>query len=195
MEERLNELAQNFRDTTNLRIADTTKRAIRENIAMNKELDIMYKVCRNVNAQMYEYQRRDHELKIQASLYETQTKMALKKMMKQNNILKKLAEEHVVMTRMQSTLKNLQHIAEENERLAGEYEEKYRKSQKKIQVLEKYIGETRRQNKQILKNIEENKQDFDKLKEVVKRAKGCLKQFLKVFVFFKLKNCKSIVEM
>ncbi|XP_015433231.1 PREDICTED: uncharacterized protein C9orf117 homolog [Dufourea novaeangliae] len=91
MEERLRTLAVSLRKATNLRVAEATNRAIRENVAMNLELDELVKTCKELEVTSKESKDKERTLRLQCELFETESKITLRMAMKQRDAIHKLA--------------------------------------------------------------------------------------------------------
>lgn len=182
MEERLMELAQNFRDATNIRIADATHRAIRENIALNKELDTMLQVCRDLDSKSKQYKEKHRTLKLQAALYENEAKMALSKTLKQNQTIEKLAKEHFKMTLECGKLQRAEAKVQRIEQLTQEYKDKCHDVENKIKILEQHTELARKNEAQVMKELSANCQEIQRLGKILREARRCVEAALKVLL-------------
>lgn len=90
MEERLKTLAEELRRATNLRVAEATHRAIRENIALNHELDRILKICRELEITGKEHKENERMLRLQCELFETESKITSKMVLKQRDAIHKV---------------------------------------------------------------------------------------------------------
>lgn len=180
MEERLMELAQNFRDATNIRIADATHRAIRENIALNKELDAMLQVCRDLDAKSKQYKERHRTLKLQASLYENEAKMALNKTLKQNRTIEKLAKEHFKMTLECGKLQRAEAKVCRIEQLSQEYKDKCENVENKVRILEQHTQQAKDNEARVMKELSTNCQEIERLSKILREARRCVAEALKI---------------
>ncbi|XP_048516109.1 cilia- and flagella-associated protein 157 isoform X1 [Athalia rosae] len=180
MEERLMQLAQNFRDATNIRIADATHRAIRENIALNKELDAMLQVCRDLDTKTKQCKEKHRTLKLQASLYENEAKMALNKTLKQNRTIEKLAKDHYKMTlecgKLQRAEAKVRHI----EQLAQEYKDKCRDVEEKVRILEQHTQQAKYNENEVMKELSSNCEEIQRLSKILREARQCVAEVLKI---------------
>lgn len=94
MEARLLQLSTEFQDATEIRIAATTHRVIRENIAINNELELMLQSHHGLVEQNDQLRNRDRELRLNSELRESETKKAQYKNFIQYKLIHKLTDEY-----------------------------------------------------------------------------------------------------
>lgn len=132
METRLLQLSTEFQDATEIRIAATTHRVIRENIAINNELDEMLTVHKRLYTENLEMKNRDKTLKQQAQLHSAEKNKALAKARVQQQVIQKLTTEHEGMVDKLSNYKNIEAEMHESR-------EQLYKSNLKVQSLENTV--------------------------------------------------------
>ncbi|KAF7398574.1 hypothetical protein HZH66_006471 [Vespula vulgaris] len=180
MEERLNELAEKFREATNIRIADTTHRAVRENIALNQELDMMLELCRELHSNTMDYKEAVKMLKLQADLFEEEKNIALNKTIKQKRMITNLAKDCNVMTDKYVKLQRFNYYLLSHIALLEEYKERSITAEKKIRILEQNLQQIKESKTQILTEIHSKRQEFDNLNQTLKEAKQCIMEALQL---------------
>ncbi|XP_012285259.1 cilia- and flagella-associated protein 157 [Orussus abietinus] len=180
MEERLEDLAQSFRDATNIRIADATHRAVRENIALNKELDAMLKVCRELEIRTKEYEERDRILRTQASLFQAEAKMALNKSLKQTRIIDRLTAQHLDAVIDAAKLHHAENMSKTKEDLMQRYKEQCMDAQKNIRILEQHVQRAKAARDEIRAELRANCAEVARIKRILHAAKTCIEQALQL---------------
>ncbi|XP_063535716.1 cilia- and flagella-associated protein 157-like [Cydia strobilella] len=90
MENRLMQLAQDFQDNTGLRIAATTHRVIRENIAINNELEKILASQSKLVSQNEKYKKREDAAKLAKELAEEERDLAIKRSIAQLKVIDQL---------------------------------------------------------------------------------------------------------
>lgn len=180
MEERLRQLAREFKEATNVRIADVMHNAIRRNIALNHELNSMLKACQDLEIKSAECKETDRALRLQCELLEAESKIAQEDAMRHRRAMHEIAQDHV------DTIIEYGRIQRENTRLGnyeqiiGEYRERCVASEKKVEVLERHLQETKRAREEVLMEVRKKCEEFDKLNKILNEAKQCMLEALQV---------------
>ncbi|XP_043471484.1 cilia- and flagella-associated protein 157 [Leptopilina heterotoma] len=180
MEERLIELAQKFQAATTIRIADETHKAIQENISLNRELDSIFRTCRELDYQNKEFKDRDQFLRLQISLYNSEAKMALKKVLKQNQIINKLSDDHLTMNLIYGRVQRAEALVQRNESLMENCKKNCCDMFKKIQTLEQHIEKSKKSEEEIMEEVCKNHKEIENLETILERAKNCFKNALDI---------------
>ncbi|KAI4503984.1 hypothetical protein M0802_000455 [Mischocyttarus mexicanus] len=180
MEERLNELAEKFREATNIRIADTTHRAVRENIALNQELDMMLEVSRELYSNTMDYKEAVKMLKLQADLFEEEKNITLNKTIKQKNLITNLAQDCNDMNNKYLRLKQFNDHLLNHAAVLEEYKERSNIADNKIRILEQHLQQTMENKTQILAEVCSKQLEFDNLNQILQEAKECIMEALQL---------------
>ncbi|XP_014204025.1 cilia- and flagella-associated protein 157-like [Copidosoma floridanum] len=93
LEKRLTELAESFRRATSLRLADATQRALRENLALRRELDELLGQCAELDTRARDFQERERDARLRAELHEAEAGLALEKVARQRRVMIELLKE------------------------------------------------------------------------------------------------------
>ncbi|XP_043260739.1 centrosome-associated protein CEP250-like [Colletes gigas] len=180
MEERLNTLDASLRKATSMRVAEATHRAIRENVTLNHELDVLERTCRELKVTSNENKEVERILRLQCELFETESKVTLQMAMKQRNTIHKLAND------IQSMMLHYGQVERDNariveyERIAEDFKEQTRKMEQKIEFLKRCILKTRNDKEQLLLNVREREKVLNGLKSLLNRARSCIKEALEL---------------
>lgn len=187
MEERLKQLSREFKEATNVRIADMMHNTVRRNIALNHELNSMLKVCQDLETRSAECKEIDRTLRLQCELLEGEARIAQEDAMRHRRGMHEIAQKHV------DTILEYGRIQRENVRLGnyekviGDYKARCVESEEKMKVLEQQLQETKKAREEVLKEVREKCEEFDKLNKVLNEAKRCVLEALQVlFIYAKL---------
>nr|CAH7764160.1 unnamed protein product [Callosobruchus chinensis] len=180
MEAKLMQLSTEFHDATELRIAATTHRVIRENIAVNNELDLLLLNQQRLFNENVTIKKRDATLRQEAELHEAEKKKALGKVKVQLRLLNKLTDDQSYLKKQVDRLKV--------------YEEEVRRVRKDKQELDnkiKYLQYEKRILEQNLHNVRCNrtsletdflycKEENDRLNCILQEAVSVIKSALTI---------------
>ncbi|GAB1865346.1 Cilia- and flagella-associated protein 157 [Camponotus japonicus] len=180
MEERLKQLAQEFKEATNIRIADMMHNTVRRNIALNHELNTMLKVCEDLETKSAECKENDRLLRLQCELFENEAKITLKDAMRQKRAMHNLAQDHINMVLEYGRIQRENVRFNNYERLMNEYRAICAASEQKTKMLERQLQETKKAREEILTEVRNKCEEFDKLNETLKEAKRCVLEALQL---------------
>lgn len=184
MEERLRQLAQEFKKATNIRIADMMHNAVRRNIALNHELNAMMKDYQELETQSAECKSNDRVLRLQCELFEAETKIALGDAMKQKRAMHKVAREHIELFHECGRLQRENARLLNYQRLMNEYKRTCEVSEKKVKDLELRLQEVKKAREDVLLEVREKCAEFKKLNVTLNEAKRCVLEALQVLSGF-----------
>lgn len=180
MEARLLQLAQDFQDATELRIAASTHRVIRENIAINNELDNILSTQSKLSEQNEKFRESEKNARIAKELAEEERDKAINKNVVQLKVIDQLTtafqeakKERALYKKRNFDLESLQakiqKLTKENENLALQ-----------VRILEQNLHA--RMSDQNKATIEATKvaKEASKLKKILKEAAAAVQAALKL---------------
>lgn len=180
MEERLKQLAREFKEATNVRIADVMHNAVRRNIALNHELNSMLKVCQELETRSAECKETDRALRLQCELLEGEAEIAQEDALRHRRAMHELAQKHV------DTVLEYGRVQRENmrlgnyERLMGEFRARCAESEERAKLLERQVREIGDAREEVLREVREKCEEFNKLNKILNEAKQCVLEALQV---------------
>lgn len=183
MEERLKQLAQDFKEATNIRIADMMHKTVRRNIVLNHELNSMLKVCQDLEMKGAEYKDNDRMLRFQCELLEAEAKIALDDAIKQKQEMHNLAREHIDMVHEYGRVQRENTRLGNYEQLMNEYKARCVASEEKARILECRLQETRKAREEVLEEVRKKCKEFDELNKSLNEVKRCVVEALQVYIF------------
>lgn len=180
MEARLLQLAQDFQDATELRIAASTHRVIRENIAINNELDNILSTQSKLSEQNEKFRESEKNARIAKELAEEERDKAINKNVVQLKVIDQLTtafqeakKERALYKKrtfdLESLQAKIQKLTKENENLALQ-----------VRILEQNLHA--RMSDQNKATIEATKvaKEASKLKKILKEAAAAVQAALKL---------------
>lgn len=180
MEGRLLQLAQDFQDATELRIAASTHRVIRENIAINNELDSILSTQAKLADQNERYKESERAAKVAMELAEEERDKAINKNVVQLKVIDQLttALQNIKKDRALFEKRNydldvlqtkIQHLTQENSNLTLQ-----------VRILEQNLhGKLNDQNRALVEASKIEK-ERSKLKDILKEAATAIQAALKL---------------
>jgi len=180
MDARLLKLSMDFQDATHVRIAATTHRTIRENIAINNELEKMLETQRNLRKENEMMKKRDKELKLEVRLREEERDIVLAKNMAQSELISHMSAEYDDVERNIEKLKNSAQLAVELRQEVEETRKLLDKAVKQTAILEEKMQATEyERNRSVSKLLESNVQTYN-LQKTLHAAVQSVKEALEV---------------
>ena len=180
MEERLLKLSTEFQDATNLRIAATTHRVIRENIAINNELNVILETYQRLQKENEELKEKDHLLRIEAQLHEAEKKKALRKSNVQDGLITRLTQEHSTMRNQLTIYQNQQNEELAHVREIKTYKDLTSSLQYKVGILEQNLHACRCDRTRVQTELEYSKEEVKKLSRILCEAVVSIEEVLNV---------------
>ncbi|KAF2884468.1 hypothetical protein ILUMI_21706 [Ignelater luminosus] len=191
MEARLLQLSTEFQDVTEIRIASTTHRVIRENIAINNELDTMLTTHQRLYNENDKLRAGNKTLKLEASLHEEEKKKALTKAAVQYKIIERLTEEHDNMANKIKQYRNLENEANQIKQEAATMKDYCQKLQFNIRILEQNLHASRCERTNLKMELDYTKDEMDRLSGILYEAVMSIKAALSLKFAVKDKALKA----
>ncbi|XP_017877279.1 golgin subfamily A member 4 [Ceratina calcarata] len=181
MKEHLQILSERLLTAITLRITDVMNRTIRENVALNRDLDKLMKNNRELETVNVERKKTEQTLRLKCELFETETEIVLKKTLKQRNAIHQIVEEFQLLLarytdveRSNTRLSTMQAILEDIIKRKDEI------LNVDLKECEKNVVKAREENKRLLETIHEQEGKMETLKDILNRASSFLNEALQV---------------
>lgn len=184
MEERLKQLAQEFKEATNIRIANVMRNTVRRNIALNHELNTMLKVCEDLEMKSAECKDNDRMLRLQCKLFEMQAKVAMNDAIRQKHVMHDLAQEHIDMILKYGKMQRENARFSYCQKLIDEYKAICEVSEQKMKIVERQLEETKKAREEVLREVRIKCEELKKLNETLNEAKRCALEALQVYLLY-----------
>ncbi|KDR17225.1 cilia- and flagella-associated protein 157-like isoform X2 [Zootermopsis nevadensis] len=180
MEAKLLQLSIDFQDATRVRIAATTHRTVRENIAVNNELQKMLETQRNLRKENKIMKERDRKLSLEVKLCEEGRDIVLAKNMAQHKLINRLTMEYDDMARNIGELQNSAQHAVELERQTRDMTRLLDEAMKQITLLEENQQATEQEKNETLSKLLQSNMETFRLQNILHAAVKSVKEALKV---------------
>ena len=186
LERRLSELARVFREATNLRLGDATRRALRENTAQAREISELLKLCRTLDEELQNNQEELITQQLESSLYEAQNQLVLEKLNKFSEKTKNLSNQYSsimertgIAMRGEKFTDRTKQAMEEKERIITKFERNTRILQQNIQV-------TKDRKERFAQEARDNSVELEKLYSLINDIEDCVREALQVCLNYTL---------
>lgn len=180
MEARLLQLSLEFQDATDTRIASTTHRVIRENIAINNELQLMLNTQKKLQDQNTILKANERTLRQEKELHEVEKKKALSKARIQYSIIDRLTKEHKAMTEQVEHYRNIEEDCRKTKHKLTEAEMELANLKYTSKLLEQNLHSSRCERTSLATELNHCKDELTSLTTVVQEAVLSIKMAVKV---------------
>lgn len=180
MEARLLQLSTEFHDASELRIAATTHRVIRENIAVNNELDNMLRMHQKLYKDYNNIKANKITLKQDAELHDEEKKKALAKVLVQGKIIEKITSNNEFMKHELTKYKKYETEIRETRRANNEKQSQIEKLDFKIRLLEQNLQKMKCDNYSLQTEVSYLRAENVRLDDVLLEGVSCIKEALTI---------------
>ncbi|XP_011500968.1 PREDICTED: spindle pole body component 110 [Ceratosolen solmsi marchali] len=178
LDNRLTELSKSFRSATALRLANTSQRAIYENISLHQELNRLLGQCRILDIAVQNYKERERIWRLHSLLYEAESCFALEKVARQNRNIEYLAIEHERMSRVIGRICRSEKYILHGDKILEKAKQSCNEAQNKIRFLEQSIELSQDSREGSMKKVFDNCQEIQKLSSILFNVKETIEQIL-----------------
>ncbi|XP_030762056.1 cilia- and flagella-associated protein 157 [Sitophilus oryzae] len=180
MEARLLQLSSEFHDASELRIAATTHRVIRENIAVNNELDTMLQTHQRLYKELQLVKSRDLSLKQEAELHEDEKKKALSRVKTQKIIIDRLTLQSRAFRKDLAKYKGYENEVRDAKNELQKNIDLEMKLNFKIKVLEQNLHQKKCENITLQTELAYLKQENERLDDILMEGVSCIREALTI---------------
>lgn len=180
MEARLLQLSTEFHDASELRIAATTHRVIRENIAVNNELDNMLQTHQKLFRDYNNLKTKEMTLSHETELHEIEKKKALAKSRVQVKLIDKITSRNALLEKDMKKYKHYESDAREVRREIKKELERNTMLEHKIRILEQNLHKIKCENTGLETDISYLKAENERLNDLILEGVSCIKEALTI---------------
>lgn len=179
VENKLLELSTEFTKTSDLRVAASTQRLVRENIALNNDMDRMMATQERLQRENEEMKKKHHDIVGQYDASIAEKKRLIKTGEQQVEIIKKLTVEHENMKDLNDYLKEIKRGHEVARKMSRDNRGELIDLREKIRILEQHIHVIDCDRQQLKADTIYHRQEFERVSEIIKSVRLTVKSAIK----------------
>lgn len=179
VENKLLELSTEFTKTSDLRVSASTQRILRENIALNNDMDrilVMQKRLKNENEEM---KRKHREVMMQYDANVAEKKRLMKTCEQQLSIIKKLTTENENSRDLNSYLMEIRRSHEVARRMTKDNRDELYELKDKVASLEQHIKIIDHDRQQLKSETLYHQQEYERVSNIIRDIRLTVKSALK----------------
>lgn len=179
VENKLLELSTEFTKTSDLRVAASTQRLVRENIALNNDMDRMIFTQERLQRENEEMKKKHQEIAGQYDVSVTEKKRLIKTGEQQLEIIKKLTEEYEDLRDQNAYLKESKRGHEVFRKMTKENRCELMSLKEKIRILEQHIHVIDCDRQQLKSDTLYHRQEYERVSAIIKSVRFTVKCAIK----------------
>ncbi|ERL95331.1 hypothetical protein D910_12596, partial [Dendroctonus ponderosae] len=180
MEARLMQLSTEFHDASELRIAATTHRVIRENIAVNNEFDNMLQMHQKLFRDYSNLKNKSETLRQEAVLHDVEKKKALSKVLVQKTLIEKITEKNGYLRQDLARYKRYETEIREARKITNTEQQNITNLQHKVRILEQNVHKMKCDNCALETDVLYLKAENERLDDILMEGVSCIKEALTI---------------
>lgn len=179
VENKLLELSTEFTKTSDLRVAASTQRLVRENIALNNDMDRMVFTQERLQRENEEMKKKHVEIAGQYEASVTEKKRLIKTAEQQLEIIKNLTSEYESLFDQNAYLKEIKRGHEVARKMTKDNRGELMELKEKIRILEQHIHVIDCDRQQLKSDTIFHRQEFDRVSKIIKSVRLSVKSAIK----------------
>lgn len=179
VENKLLELSTEFTKTSDLRVAASTQRLVRENIALNNDMDRMMFTQERLQKENEEMKKKHREIGGQYDASVIEKKRLIKTGEQQLEIIKNLTTEYEDLRDQNAYLKEIKRGHEVARKMTRENRSELMDLKEKIRILEQHIHVIDCDRQQLKTDTVFHRQEYDRVSEIIKSVRYTVKSAIK----------------
>lgn len=180
MEARLLQLSTEFHDASELRIAATTHRVIRENIAVNNEFDNMLQMHQKLFRDYSSLKNKSETLRQEAELHAVEKRKALSKALVQKKLIEKITDKNEYLRQDLVRYRRYETEIREARKVANNEQQNITNLQHKVRVLEQNLHKIKCDNCALETDVLYLKAENERLDDILMEGVSCIKEALTI---------------
>ncbi|XP_058447573.1 cilia- and flagella-associated protein 157 [Malaya genurostris] len=179
VENKLLQLSTEFTKSSEIRVAAHTQRLVRENIALNNEMDRMIFTQERLEKQYAELKSQNSELRNNAEIDLVEKQRLMQTCQERLDLIKQLADQYEQQLNTNAQLNAYKERAVEFETETEVTKKEYKHLRQKVRILEQYIHYINT-DRQALRNTSNHyRQEFERISEILKTVRFTVRSAFK----------------
>lgn len=179
VENKLLELSTEFTKTSDLRVAASTQRLVRENIALNNDMDRMIFTQERLQRENEEMRKKHHEIVGQYDASIAEKKRLIKTGEQQLDIIKRLTAEYEDLRDQNAYLKEIKRGHEVARKMTKDNRGELMELKEKIRILEQHIHVIDCDRQQLKTDTVYHRHEYDRVSDIIKAVRFTVKSAIK----------------
>lgn len=179
VENKLLELSTEFTKTSDLRVAASTQRLVRENIALNNDMDRMMFTQERLQQENEAMKKKHREIAGQYEVSLAEKKRLFRTGEQQLEIIKNLTSEYESLRDQNSYLKEIKRGHEVARKMTKDNRGELMEFKEKIRILEQHIHVIECDRQQLKSHTVYHRQEYDRVSEIIKSVRLTVKSAIK----------------
>lgn len=175
VENKLLELSTEFTKTSDLRVAASTQRLVRENIALNNDMDRMIFTQERLQRENEEMKKKHHDIAGQYEVSVTEKKRLIKTGEQQLEIIEKLTSEYESLFDQNAYLKEIKRGHEVARKMTKDNRSELMDFKEKIRILEQHIHVIDCDRQQLKADTIYHRQEYERVSNIIKSVRLSVK--------------------
>ncbi|XP_065095390.1 cilia- and flagella-associated protein 157 [Ochlerotatus camptorhynchus] len=179
VENKLLQLSTEFTKSSEIRVAAHTQRLVRENIALNNEMDRMIFTQERLEKQYAQLQAQNLDLRNQAEIDLVEKQRLMQTCQERLDLIKQLADQYEQQLHTNAQLHAYKEKADEFETETQSTKKEYNHLRQKVRILEQYIHFINTDRQSLRNESDHNRKEFDRISEILKTVRFTVRSAFK----------------
>ncbi|XP_035898124.1 cilia- and flagella-associated protein 157 [Anopheles stephensi] len=179
VENKLLQLSTEFTKSSEIRVAAHTQRLVRENIALNNEMDRMIYTQERMQKQFTELRKQNTELRNQAEIDLVEKQRLMQTCQERLETIKQLTDQFETVLQKNGELNAFRLRAEELETENKTTRKDYNQLRQKVRVLEQYIHYINSDRQGLRSDSDHHRREFERISDILKTVRYTVRSAFK----------------
>ncbi|XP_055539213.1 cilia- and flagella-associated protein 157 [Wyeomyia smithii] len=179
VENKLLQLSTEFTKSSEIRVAAHTQRLVRENIALNNEMDRMIFTQERLEKQYSEMKAQNAELRNQAEIDLIEKQRLMQTCQERLDLIKQLADQYEQQMNTNAQLHAYKERANEFETETQSTKKEYNHLRQKVRLLEQYVHYINTDRQSLRNESIHHRQEFERISEILKTVRFTVRSAFK----------------